>query len=61
MDSHSVRIPNLLTEREAAKVFCVSVNTIRRLRRARKIAHTCIGCRIRYTEQHLVAYLERET
>ena len=61
MDSHPPRVPKLLTEREAAEAFGVSVDTIRRLRRAGKIAHTCIGGRFRYTEEHLVAYLERET
>lgn len=61
MQSHPVRIPKLLIEREAAEAFGVSVDTIRRLRRAGKIAHTCIGGRIRYTEHHLTAYLERET
>ncbi len=56
-----LRIPKLLTEREAAEVFGVSVDTIRRLRRTGKIAHTRIGGRIRYTEDHLLTYLERET
>lgn len=55
-----VRIPALLTEREVADVFGVSVDTIRRLRRAGKISHTSIGGRIRYTEEHVLAYLERE-
>ena len=60
MQYHPLRIPTLLTEREAAAVFGVSVDTIRRLRRAGKIAHTCIGGRIRYTQEHLLVYLERE-
>lgn len=61
MDHKPLRLPTLLTEREVSDVFGVSVDTIRRLRRAGKIAHTRIGGRIRYTEQHLLAYLERET
>ena len=55
-----VRVPKLLTEPEAAKALGVSVDTLRRLRKARKIGYTRVGGRVRYTEQHLADYIDRE-
>jgi excisionase family DNA binding protein len=53
-----IRLPRLLTEGEAADALGVSVDTVRRERKAGKIRHTVIGGRVRYTENHLVAYIE---
>jgi excisionase family DNA binding protein len=53
-----IRLPRLLTEGEAADALGVSVDTVRRERKADKIRHTVIGGRVRYTENHLVAYIE---
>jgi excisionase family DNA binding protein len=50
-------VPQLLTEREAATVLGVSVDTLRRERRRRRIGYIMIGGRPRYTPQHLRAYI----
>ncbi len=55
-----LRLPELFKEREAAKALGASVDTLRRLRKARKIGYTRIGGRVRYTEQHLADYIDRE-
>jgi excisionase family DNA binding protein len=59
--SDSIRLPRLLSERESAAALGVSIETLRRLRRAGAITFTRIGGRIRYTEDHLLAYIEKET
>ena len=56
-----VRLPRLLTEKEAAEALGVSKATLVRLRRAGRITFTRIRGRIRYTEDHLLAYIEGET
>jgi len=48
-----LRIPRLLTEREAAEALGVSPDTLTRERRRGRVTHTRIGGRIRYTEMHL--------
>ena len=53
-----IRLPRLLTEAEAAQALGVSVDTLRRERKAGKIRHTVIRGRIRYTENHLLEYIE---
>lgn len=56
-----IRLPRLLTERDAAKALGVSNDTLFRERRRGRIAFTLIGNRVRYTEAHLAEYIENRT
>lgn len=51
-------LPKLLTEREAAEMLGVSIDTVRRERKRRRIGHAVIGGRVRYTQDHLAKYIE---
>jgi hypothetical protein len=51
------RLPRLLTERQAAVALGVSIETLRRERKRRRIGYAMIAERPRYTDQHLAAYL----
>jgi hypothetical protein len=53
-----IRFPQLLTEPAAAEVLGVSVDTLRRARKAGKISHTIIDGRVRYTDAHLISYIK---
>jgi excisionase family DNA binding protein len=53
-----VRLPRLLTERQAAAECGVSTDTLRRERRRGRIGFTKVGGRVRYTDQHLSDYLK---
>ncbi|NVN30598.1 helix-turn-helix domain-containing protein [Endobacter medicaginis] len=58
IDSHIVtRLPRLMKEREVAVELGVSIDTVRRLRKRGEIGHTKIGDRLRYTPEHVQAYL----
>jgi excisionase family DNA binding protein len=46
------------TEKQAAALLQVSVDTLRRARRSRRIQFRLVGCRPRYTQEDLNAYLE---
>lgn len=50
-------LPALLTEAEAARALGVSVDTLRRERRRRRIGYTAIAGRPRYTDKHLADYV----
>lgn len=52
-------IPKLLTERAASDALGVSIDTLRRERKRQRIGYTIIGGRVRYTQDHLAAYIER--
>jgi hypothetical protein len=56
-----VKLPELLSEAEAAGELGVSVATMRRLRQAGGIRYTRVRMRIKYTRPFLIDYLERET
>ena len=58
--SKPIRLPKLHKEHKAAKALNVSVYTLRRLRKARKIGYTRIGERAHYTDRHLADYIEKE-
>jgi hypothetical protein len=51
------RLPRLLTERQAAVALGVSIETLRRERKRRRIGYAMTAERPRYTDQHLAAYL----
>jgi excisionase family DNA binding protein len=53
-----IRLPRLLTEREAAAALGVSIDTLRRERGDGRVRHTRIRGRVRYTEAHLAEYIE---
>ena len=61
MDDRPLRLPPLYTEEEAAKALGISIDTMRRERKAGNIGHTMIGGRPRYTEPQLIAYIDRKT
>ncbi len=46
------------TEREAAAILGVSLNTLRRERRLGRIGHTAVGRRPRYMKSHIANYLK---
>ena len=60
-DQPPLRLPRLYSERDAAEVLGISVDTIRRERQRRKLAFTRIAGRIRYTETSLSSYIEDMT
>ena len=49
--------PDLLTERQAADALGVSIDTLRRERKRRRIGYIMIGGRPRYTDRQLAAYI----
>ncbi len=55
------RLPKLLSEREAAEYLRASVGTVQRERRRGRLGYTQIGARIFYTEEQLVAYIDRRS
>jgi hypothetical protein len=54
------RLPRLMKEAVAAAQLGVSVDTLRRERKAAHIAYTMIRGRVRYTEEHLVRYVHMQ-
>lgn len=59
----NLQIPTPLSysEPEAAKILEISVISLQRERRSRKIAYSPVGRSARYTRQHLEEYLQRRT
>ncbi|MGE8211386.1 MAG: helix-turn-helix domain-containing protein [Stenotrophomonas rhizophila] len=55
------RLPDLFTEEQAAAYLGVAEVTLRRRRAAGEIGFTRIGRQARYTETHLLNYLEQQT
>jgi len=55
------RLPELFTEEEAAAYLDVSVVTLRRRRAAGEMGFMRMGRTIKYTEKHLLDYLEQNT
>lgn len=55
------RLPELYTEEEAAAYLGVSEITLRRRRTAGELGFMRIGRAIKYTETHLLKYLEQQT
>ena|SRR5690242_18777779 len=53
-----IRMPQLLTEFKAAEALGVSVDTLRRERKAGKIRSTMIRGRVRYTPDYLLDYIK---
>lgn len=56
----ALTLPLLLTERQAAELLHVSVDTLRRLRKYRTIGYYKIGRRIRYTEENISVYINKQ-
>src|SRR5437016_6079748 len=54
----AVVLPRLLTEQEAARHLGISVDTLQLERKDRRIGYVMIRRRLRYTEQHLAAYIQ---
>ena len=55
-------LPKLYTEDEAAEYLGIKSDTLARIRRAGRIAHIITaGRRVRYTEPHILAYLEEQS
>jgi excisionase family DNA binding protein len=59
MSIDNVPPAGLLTISEVAKLLKLSVSTVRRLQRQRKIPFVKVGGSIRFIEKDLAAYLER--
>jgi excisionase family DNA binding protein len=59
-DAGIQELPKLWKEVEVARYFDVSVETVRRARRAGALPYTRIGRKIRYTEADIAAYLETQ-
>lgn len=55
------RLPELYTEAAAASYLGISEITLRRFRVRGAIAHIRIGKAVKYTERHLLNYLEPQT
>lgn len=55
------RLPELYTEEDAAAYLGVSEITLRRRRAAGELGFMRIGRAIKYTETHLLKYLEQQT
>jgi hypothetical protein len=53
----NVVFPHLLTEQQAADALGVSIDTLRRERKRRRIGHVMIGRRPRYTHWQLAEYV----
>lgn len=54
-------LPRLLAERQAAEYLGIAEVTLRRRRTAGQIGFIRIGRQARYTEHHLLNYLEQQT
>lgn len=54
-------LPKLFTEAQAASYLGVAEITLRRQRAAHRIAYVRIGRQARYTEAHLLSYIEQQT
>lgn len=54
-------LPNLLSEADAAEYLGVATSTLRRWRSAGKISHVIIGNSVKYTDHHLLGFLETHT
>jgi excisionase family DNA binding protein len=59
MSIDAVSPSGLLTIPEVAELLKLSVSTVRRLQRQRKIPFVKVGGSIRFIEKDLAAYLER--
>ena len=59
--SAAEKLPTLFTEEEAAEYLGVAEITLRRHRTAGKIGFIRIGKFIKYSETHLLKYLEQHT
>ena len=55
------KLPELYTEAVAASYLGIAEITLRRIRTRNLIGHIRIGKAIRYTENHLLEYLEQQT
>ena len=61
MTDGSARLPTLLTESDAAAYLGLKPDTLARIRRRGDIGHVLVGRRVRYTEQHILDYLNQQT
>ncbi|WP_337054040.1 helix-turn-helix domain-containing protein [Pseudoxanthomonas sp. USHLN014] len=59
--SAAERLPELMTEAEAASYLGVAEVTLRRIRKREKIGYIRIGSKPKYTESHLLKFLEQQT
>lgn len=59
--SAAEKLPELYTEGVAASYLGVSAITLRRIRGRGEIGHIRIGNAVKYTEHHLLKYLEQQT
>lgn len=55
------KLPELYTEAVAASYLGVAAVTLRRIRKRGHIDHVRIGKAVKYTEHHLLKYLEQQT
>ncbi|MDC6412868.1 helix-turn-helix domain-containing protein [Xylella fastidiosa] len=55
------KLPELYTEEEAARYLGVSEVTLRRFRKQKRIGYIRIAKTPKYTEYHLLKYLEQHT
>lgn len=55
------RLPELYTEAEAAAYLRVAEITLRRRRKAGMIGYTRVGRKAKYTQVHILKYLEQQT
>lgn len=60
MSADSIPTLDLLTIAEVAKLFKISVPTVRRLQQKRHIPSIKIGGSVRFVTSDLVSYVERE-
>ena len=59
MSIDAVPSPGLLTISEVAELLKLSVSTVRRLQRQRKIPFVRVGRSVRFARSDLAAYLEK--
>ena len=59
--SAAEKLPELYTEAVAASYLGIAEITLRRIRTRNLIGHVRIGKAVRYTEIHLLQYLEQQT
>lgn len=55
------KLPELYAEAAAASYLGIAEITLRRIRKRRQIGHIRIGKAVKYTETHLLEYLEQQT
>lgn len=55
------KLPELYAEAAAASYLGIAEITLRRIRKRRQIGHIRIGKAVKYTENHLLEYLEQQT